>query len=162
MFKKITLAAALSIASVGALAADEPKWYAGVDVVRADFKDSEKQDLRGGLFVGYRINDTWAVEGQVARLGKFADSSTVDQYAISGVASVPLGGSRFKAFGRLGLGHMEVKGGAANIASRDNKIAGVYGLGLSYDFTPTISGRAEIQKANVDTTRVSTGVAFRF
>jgi len=38
----------------------------------------------------------------------------------------------------------------------------VYGVGLSYAFTPAISGRLEVQKPHSDITKIAAGVAYNF
>ena len=38
----------------------------------------------------------------------------------------------------------------------------LYGVGLNYNFTPTISGRAEVQKPSSDSTNYGVGIVFKF
>ncbi|MES2351190.1 MAG: outer membrane beta-barrel protein [Pseudomonadota bacterium] len=168
MFKKITLAAALSVPAVGACAADEPKWYAGFDLGATDVKHYPGPDASVGLFLGYQLNDFVSIEGNIRRLGDFNTGmnnyhTKVDQFGMSAVFSKPLGSSKFKVFGRLGANYVNIdtKSNRMN-PHREKKLAGLYGFGLSYDITPTVSARVEVQKPYQRATNLSAALAFKF
>jgi len=166
MFKKIAIVATLSVLAGSAFAADEPKWYAGADVGTTKWDQHGAHENGVGAFLGYRINDTFALEGSARRLGEFASganfSETVDQLSISGLASVPMGNG-FKAFGRLGVNNMRISTESTGYPDgHRSKLFALYGAGVSYDFTPTVTGRVEVQKPSSNTTSISTGVAFKF
>jgi opacity protein-like surface antigen len=167
MFKKITIAATLSMLACSAFAADEPKWYGGADVGVGKLRYHSDGGTSVGAFLGYRISDTFAVEAGARRLGDFDAGSEyttkVDQYSISGLASVPLG-TGLKLYGRLGINHVNfnTQYGGGGSPRKSHDLGALYGAGLSYDFTPTVSGRIEVQKPTSDTTSISSGVSFKF
>jgi OOP family OmpA-OmpF porin len=46
--------------------------------------------------------------------------------------------------------------------AKDNTTKALYGVGLSYAFTPAVSARVEVQRPSSDSTNVSAGVSFQF
>ncbi|QNA89150.1 outer membrane beta-barrel protein [Massilia sp. Dwa41.01b] len=181
MFKKIAVAAALVIASSSALAQQSPEWYVGADVGSTKIDGADRETGLGGFF-GYKINKNFAVEAGYHRLAKAdvayydpefdADvraSAKFDQIDFSVIGTLPLS-EGFNLYGRLGYNRLEIKStatatigsetGSARESQHENKV--LYGLGLSYDFAPNVTGRLEVQKPHSDITKIAVGVALGF
>lgn len=173
MFKKIAAAAALLIASSAAFAAQPNTFYAGADVGKTKVDDFSKRDTSVGAFVGYNFHQNFAVEGGYRRLadydigvltgttGIIDGSVKVDQAHLSLIGSLPVGES-FSVYGRLGINHLEGKVRAAGFKDSDSSTKALYGVGVSYAFSPAVSARLEVQKPASDATNLSAGVAFQF
>lgn len=183
MFKQIAVAAALVIASSSALAqqAATPQYYVGADVGSTKVEDSDRETGLGGFF-GYKINQNFAVEAGYHRLAKadfayydyeydadITSKATFDQIDLSVIGTLPLSNG-FNLYGRLGYNRLEIKATAtasangvsasAKESEHENKF--LYGVGLSYDFTPAVAGRIEVQKPEKDITRIAVGVVLGF
>jgi OmpA-OmpF porin, OOP family len=163
MFKKIAIAASLAILSSAAMAADAPHFYAGGDVGSTKLEGADRETSFGG-FVGYQFNQNFALEGGIRRLADVdigAGNVKANQYSISGVGTVPLSNG-FNVFGRLGYNRLNIKasGPGGSLSEDEDEI--LYGAGVGYKFSETVSGRLEVQKPESDVTNVSVGVAFRF
>jgi OmpA-OmpF porin, OOP family len=163
MFKKIAIAATLAILSSAAMAADRPHVYAGGDIgsTKIEGLDSETSY---GAFVGYKFNQNFAVEGAIRSLVD-ADINGADvsatQYAVSALGIIPVGNG-FEVFGRLGLNNVDSKVRHPLYREDNSETKVLYGAGVGYKFSETISGRLEVQKPHSDITNVSAGIAFRF
>lgn len=108
-------------------------------------------------FGGYRITDAFAVEGAQTKFGartsacggdsRAGDSScSGSAWSLSGVGTLPFQ-SGLSLYGRLGLNYRQ-KGSQEEAAARRNmddpgNIGKVYGVGLSYGLTKSITLRAE-------------------
>lgn len=167
MFKKIALAATIAILSTGAFAADG-QIYAGADIGSTKIDGVHDRENGYGVFVGYAITPTIAVEAGFRRLADYDlsynnvnGSLTMDQISLSGVATLPLS-NNFSVFGRLGYSQLKAKGSYGNLSNSATDNGAVYGVGLGYAFSPTVSARAELQKPSSDATSFNIGVAFKF
>lgn len=163
MFKKIAIAASLAILSSAAMAADQPYFYAGGDLGSTKLEGADRETSFGG-FAGYQFNQNFALEAGIRRLGE-ADFSGVNvkanQYSLSGVGTIPLSNG-FSVFGRLGYNRVNLKASGFGMSDSDHDDEVLYGAGVGYKFSDTITGRLEVQKPHSDITNVSVGVAFRF
>ena len=106
---------------------------------------------------GYRITDAFAVEGAQTKFGANTSACGGDSLAgdsscpssawsVSGVGTLPFQ-SGLSLYGRLGLNYRQ-KGSQEDAASRRNlddpgNMGRVYGIGLSYGLTKSITLRAE-------------------
>lgn len=181
MFKQFTIAVALVVATSSAFAQESTRFYAGADVGSIKGDDADRETGYGG-FVGYRFHENFAVEAGYHRLVKVRESyhdaeygynvsgkGKTDQADLSLVGTVPLG-SGFSVYGRLGVNRLTLKADISiteagiteseSFSESETKL--LYGAGLAYAFTPTISGRVEVQKPVSDLTRIAAGVAFSF
>jgi len=114
-------------------------------------------------FGGYRVTDAFAIEGAQTSFGPSASACGGDSFAaegsrscygaawsLSGVATMPFR-SGLSLYGRLGL-HYRQKGGfqeeAGNHRYSDEPggIGKVYGIGLSYGLTKSITVHAESER----------------
>ncbi len=158
MFKKIAVAATLAILSSAAFAADA-QMYAGADVGRTKIDGFSDRETSYGAFLGYQFNPNVGIEAGYRRLADFTVSNTnvtLDQVALSVVGTMPLS-SGFSVFGRLGYNHITATGNSTAATS-----GGLYGIGMGYDFTPTVTARLEVQKPSSDSSNFSAGVSFKF
>lgn len=173
MFKKIAAASALLIASSAAFAAQPNTFYAGADVGKTKVDDVSKRDTSVGGFVGYNFHQNFAVEAGYRRLADYdiyvgspstafmEGSAKVDQAHLSLVGSLPVA-QNLSLYGRLGVNRLEAKVSSAGFSAKDSTTKALYGVGLSYAFTPAVSARLEVQKPASDATNLSAGVAFQF
>ena len=167
MFKKIAVAAALAVVASSSFAAGNPSFYVGGDVGSTKLDGLSDRQNSYGAYVGYEFVPNFAVEVGARRLADFdvRVSTTnvgvkVDQTAISLIGALPLG-SGFNVFGRLGYNKLSATA-SANYTATDSTSGALYGVGVGYSFTPTVSARAEIQKPSSDSSNFSVGVSFKF
>lgn len=160
----------------------------GAGFTTTGFREHER-DLGFKVFAGYSFNRYLALEGGYFNLGKFdfhADTrpaGTLDGRlkaqgaSLDGVLSLPFT-EKFSAFGRLGVNYASVKdsfdgtGAVAVAHPRQSKDRANYkfGGGLQYDFTPSVSMRAELERYRIsdpvgtkgDLDLASLGVLVRF
>jgi opacity protein-like surface antigen len=160
MLKKIAFAAALAIVASSSFAQVRPSFYAGADVGSTKFDGmSDRQSSFGG-FVGYQLNQSFAVEAGYRRLADF-DSVTVDQTHASVIGILPLQ-SNFNIYGRLGYNHLDTKASAPFSGTIGSTSSVLYGVGVGYNFTPNISARLEAQKPTSDTSNVGASLSLKF
>ncbi|SFD24991.1 outer membrane beta-barrel protein [Massilia yuzhufengensis] len=167
MFKKIAAVTTLILASSAAVAAQPGTVYAGADVGKTKI-DGFNRDTSVGAFVGYNFHQNFAIEAGYRRLadyefrmgGSSVDVSA-DQLALSVIGSMPVGES-FSVYGRLGANRLEAKSRFMGASIKDSTTKALYGVGVSYAFTPAVSARLEVQKPSSDSTNLSAGVAFQF
>ena len=161
MIKKIVIAATLAILGTSAMAANgAPQIYVGGDIGSTKHKDIDDRKTSSGAFAGYNFNQTFALEAGYRVLADF-DEAKFTQASLSMIATAPIS-PRFNVYGRLGYNRLEAKETVLSINEIDHESSVLYGAGLTYDFTPTISGRVEVQKPHSDLTNVSAGIAFKF
>jgi OOP family OmpA-OmpF porin len=158
MIKKIAIAASLAVLASSAFAAPgTPGVYAGVDVGSSKVSGIDDRETSAGAFVGYNFNQNFALEAGYRRLFD-ADEYSVDQAALSVIGTIPLNNG-FSVYGRLGYNRLNLE---VQDEGKAHESKALYGFGVGYAFTPTISGRVEVQKPHSDVTNVSAGVAFQF
>lgn len=149
----------------------------------------DDRDTGYKVFGGYQFNKNFAVEGGYFDLGKFNFAATtvpagtltgnfrVRGLNLDAVGILPIT-AQFSAFGRVGVQYAKTRDsfagtGAvvvanANRSERDTNYK--YGLGMQYDFTPSLGMRVEAEryrindavqgKDNIDL--VSVGLVYRF
>jgi OOP family OmpA-OmpF porin len=163
MFKKIAVAAALVAASSAVFAAEPTPFYAGVDVSSTKVSGFDDEGGFGG-FVGYKINQSVAVEAGYHRLVDTdidGADATLDQMDISLIGSVPLTDG-FNMYGRIGYNRVEGELSSNGVKQKDHTNNALYGIGLGYAFSPVVSARLEVQKPDSEITKLVAGVAFKF
>jgi OOP family OmpA-OmpF porin len=164
MFKKIAAAAALAFAATSAFAAAPTAFYGGLDVgsTKIDGLDDNKASVGG--FLGYGFTQNFAVELGYRQLGKWdvmGADLTAKQAHLSLVGSWPLS-PQLDVYGRLGYNQLRAEASYGNYTYGEDTSTGLYGIGLNYNFTPTVSGRIEAQKPSSDSTNINVGVVFKF
>ena len=157
MLKKIAAAAALAIVASTAVAAEAPAFYIGADVGSTKLDGFDDRETGYGVFAGYQINQTYAIEANYRMLAD-VDGAEADQFGLSAIATLPLS-SGFNVYGRLGYNRAELTG-AGSFSRKESGV--LYGVGLGYEFSPTVAARLEVQKPTSDVTNVSAGVSFSF
>lgn len=164
MFKKIFAAAALATLASSAFAAMPNSYYAGVDGGSSKVDGFGDREGSYGAFIGYNFHENFAAEISARRLGEwdqFGANLKANQYAASIIGTLPLQ-NNFNVFGRLGYNQVEAKASYLGSSAKDHDNGVLYGVGVGYSFTPTISGRIEFQKPTSDSQNLSAGVAFAF
>lgn len=159
MMKKIVAAAALSLLASAAFAGPTA-YYAGVDVNSTKIDGLNDNETGFGAFVGYGFNQNVAVELGYRKLGTWTVYGTdvdLKQTHFSVVGSYPLA-PQFDIYGRLG--YSNIRGESRyNSASGSN---GLYGIGVSYSFTPNVAARLEVQRPSSDATVSGISAVFKF
>ena len=138
-------------------------WYIGGHVGQADWDRANDEDTSIRLLGGYQFNKSVAAEFGYTDLGSVAGGSAKGKaFDLVGVGTIPLG-NRFGVYGKLGFAWSEIKGFGQN----ESGLELTYGFGGSFDFSPTVSFRAEWQKypdagdGLTDIDVMSLGVIFR-
>lgn len=164
MFKKLAAAAALALVASSTFAAAPTAFYGGLDVGSTDIDNLDGNKTSVGAFVGYGFNQFFAVELGYRQLGKW-DFGPVDlkakQTHLSLVGSYPLN-AQFDVYGRIGYNNLRGEASYGGYKYGDDTDGGLYGVGLNYNFTPTLSGRIEAQKPSSDSTNYSVGLVWQF
>jgi len=149
MIKKFTVAALLAAASFAACAA-QGNFYVGGDIGSTKFKHYSS-DTSVGVFGGYNFNQNVAAELGYRDLGDFGGS--IKQTSISVLGSMPVA-NRVAIYGRLGFNTLSGNG--------DDVTRGLFGAGVSYEFTKQVTGRVELQRPYNNAHNLSVGVAYNF
>lgn len=159
MMKKIVAAAALSLLASTAFAGPTA-FYAGVDVNSTKIDGLDDSKTGAGGFVGYGFTPNVAVELGYRKIGTWTVYGTdvdLKQSHVSVVGSYPVT-PQFDIYGRLG--YSNIRGESRyNSASGSN---GLYGIGVSYSFTPNFATRLEVQRPSSDATMYGVNVVFKF
>ena len=174
---KTMVLAALIAASGPVFAGKEDNWYGGY---RSGFWGlNDSVGFRGSLpgvfglpgsspeglsassyFSGYRMSDSFAIEGAQSSFGLGGsacggDPLTGDSYrscygsawSVSGLATLPFQSTGLALYGRMGM-HYWQNGSQDEGASRRtlDDLGTVYGIGLSYEFSKAVTFRAESER----------------
>jgi opacity protein-like surface antigen len=164
MIKKFIAAAALATLASSAFAAQPNTFYAGVDGGSTKIDDFGDDKGSYGAFLGYNFHENFAAEIGARRLGKwdyFGADVHANQYSASIIGTLPLQ-NNFNVFGRLGYNKVTAKAEYQGYTADADDKGVLYGVGVGYQFTPTIAGRVEFQKPSSDSRNISAGVAFAF
>jgi OOP family OmpA-OmpF porin len=160
MFKKLVIASALALAASASFAQTAPGVYAGVDIGSVDIDGLDDKDTAAGVFAGYNFNETFSVEAGY-RQAKF-DGFKLQQLSLSAIGTIPMG-NNFSLYGRLGYNDIDSKVRAnGGTFTGDIDSGALYGVGLGYAFTPTVTGRVEYQRPTSDASIITAGVSFKF
>ena len=167
---------ALIAAGGSVFAQKEDTWYAGYSSGFWGLGDSV--GVRGSLpgvfglpgvspeglsisrnFSGYRVSDSFAIEGAQTSFGVsgsscWGDPLTGDLYrscygsawSVSGVATIPFHSIGLALFGRMGMHYWQNGSQDEGASHRSNDLGAVYGLGLSYEFSKSMTFRAESER----------------
>ena len=169
MLKKFAVAAALAAMASSAFAAGPTGFYGGVDAGSTKVDNIDAHGTSFGALMGYGVNPNVAFEFGYRRLGNwdirdpfYSGTVKIDQVQLTVVGSYPLT-PQLDIFGRGGFNDLSAKVSAGGQTYQPDSEGGtVYGVGLAYHFTPTVSGRVEFQKPSSDSSNVSLGVLFKF
>jgi OOP family OmpA-OmpF porin len=154
--KKMGLSIALGLASVGVFAAEEGGFYAGVDANRVRASDvclanvsCDRTSNGWGVFGGYNINSTFAVEGGYSDLGHFSTGPfdvDVDAWELAGLAKYPVWEGAWSLYARAGWAYSSVD---TNFASGDdNSNDYVYGVGAEIPLADKVDMRIDWREYN--------------
>jgi OmpA-OmpF porin, OOP family len=163
VFKKLALAATIALIANTAVAAGPSRLYAGADVGRTKVDGSSTNYTSFGAFAGYRLNDTFALEGGARRLGS-RGSLHVDQYALSIIATEYAVGefSNFGLFARLGYNNVKADGCDGIYCGVGSVNKGLVGLGLVHNTTERVMTRFEVQRPVSGALNLSANVLYSF
>lgn len=164
MIKKLISAAILATLASSAMAATPNTFYAGLDGGSTKIDGLGDRESSVGAFVGYNFHTFFAAELGVRRLGSWdviGTSLDINQYSASVIGTYPLQ-NNFNVFGRLGYNKIDGDVSYQGYTAEASDSGAVYGVGVGYAFTPTISGRIEFQKPASNASNISAGVVFAF
>tara|TARA_R110001583_G_scaffold22238_4_gene83592 strand:+ start:8459 stop:9475 length:1017 start_codon:yes stop_codon:yes gene_type:complete len=145
------------LASASSYATDEDTWYAGARLGAAHYSNFaaqsltvsglDKDDLAGGVFLGYNISDWFALETGYTYLGKteFNITGELEQQAVDVVGKFTKGLTEsFDLFAKVGTSYY-----MTDLQSNsDNNLILTAGVGAEYFFTKSVSARLEYQYYN--------------
>jgi OOP family OmpA-OmpF porin len=164
MLKKIIAVAVLALSASSTFAADKPSFYAGFDAGSTKVDDLSGRKTSFGGFAGYQFTNGLAVEGAYRKLASYS-AFVVDvdlmQSSVSLVATSGIGNG-FDVLGRIGYNKISASASYNGFNGKASDSGVLYGLGVAYNFSPSLSTRLEIQLPSKDSTNVSVGVAFKF
>jgi len=164
MLKKIIASAALAILTCSASAAVPNTAYAGVDGGGTKINGLGDNEGSYGAFIGYSFQENFAVEIGARRLGSWVYRGAdvdINQYAASVIGTLPLQ-NQFSLFARLGYNKVKADLSLQGVSTDATDSGLLYGVGVGYNFTPTIAVRIEFQKPSSDSHNLSVGLAFQF
>jgi opacity protein-like surface antigen len=164
MLKKIIAVAALALSVSSAFAADKPTFYAGVDAGSTKVDDLSGRKSSFGGFAGYQFTNGLAIEGGYRKLASFSVFVTdVDlmQSSVSLVGTSDIGNG-FDVLARIGYNKLTASASYNGFSGKASDSGVLFGLGVAYNFTPSLSTRLEFQRPSKDSTNVSVGVALKF
>jgi OOP family OmpA-OmpF porin len=135
MYKKTIAAVAVVVASgvAHAQGADQPGWYAGLDVGQSrshiDSVNGDDSSTTYGVNGGYRLSRNFAVEGALSRLGSF-DQYEANAVSVAGVGILPLW-KALSLYGKAGLALTDAK---LDPSASHTGTGILVGAGVTYDF----------------------------
>jgi OmpA-OmpF porin, OOP family len=164
----IALLGALAMLTVPAAAmaqkgrAGGSPWYAGFHFGSADIDVANDSDTSWRILGGYQIDRTFAAELAYTSFGEVqgVKGSAIE---LVGVGAWPIA-DRFSVYGKLGFARGEFKAGGQS----EDSIELTYGIGVRYDFAPTMGARLEWQSypdvgdGGSDVSVISVGLVFKF
>lgn len=114
-----------------------------------------------GGYVGYKINENFAVEAGAQSLGKFSVAGTdvkASAYNVSVLAGVPID-PKISVYGRLGYGSLTA---TANGNSSADTNSALYGAGARYHLNQNLAIRGEYTRLASDTGTFAVGLQYSF
>ncbi len=114
-----------------------------------------------GGYVGYKINENFAVEASALSLGKFSVAGTdvkASAYNVSVLAGVPID-PKISVYGRLGYGSLTA---TANGNSSADTNSALYGAGARYHLNQNLAIRGEYTRLASDTGTFAVGLQYSF
>lgn len=168
MLKKIAAAAALAFVASSAIAAAPVAFYGGVDLgvtnVDDDYGVFDDNKASVGAFIGYGINQNFAIEAGYRQLGKW-DYRGADikakQTHVSVLGFLPLN-PQTDVYARLGYNKVKAELSYQGYHYGEDADRALVGLGVNYSFSNQLSGRIEVQKPASDFTNVHAALVWKF
>lgn len=182
-------------ASTMAMAQTDGRMYAGVgfgqasvdgfcDVVRDEFAvfggtvaSCDEKDTAFKVFLGYRVNPNFAIEGSYFSYGEASAAGTLvgvpvratgdaTAFGVAALGILPLG-NRFSLFGKVGILMTDFKftvaGGGFSTSASEDETGLHYGFGAMFDITPNFGIRAEWERNDeLEADMMSLGLQVRF
>ncbi len=164
MLKKIIAVAALALSTSSTFAADKPSFYAGLDVGSTKVDDLSGRESSFGGFAGYQFTNGLAIEGGYRRLASipvYVTNVDLTQSSVSLVGTSDIGNG-FELLGRLGYNRLSASASYNGRKATSSESGVLFGLGVAYNFSQSLSTRLEIQRPSKDATNVSVGMVFKF
>lgn len=161
MNKQIAFLSVLLVAGNAVASNHDNPWYVGGRIGATHYSDFEQSqsgrenkdndDIGGGLFLGFNINDWFAIETGYTYLGEFeiGDNASVINHAGEVVGKFTWEATEdFDVFAKAGIYGYQAKGNDDISELRKKGLDGTLGLGAEYHFTEDFSARLEYQFYN--------------
>lgn len=174
-FAKIALAAAVSIAAMGANAAvnygagvGQP--YIGAKVGQFKVDGAEKDPMAYGVYGGYEFGNGFGAELEYVGSDKEKLAGAIDYkvktYGAYGTYKYNFANTPFYAKGKLGVAKVEVEASANTVAGsvsgKADDTGFAYGLGVGYSPAKNFAIEAEFAKPTSDDDLLTIGAALKF
>lgn len=170
---KTILASAITLSAVTATTpvfADNG-FYTGIGVTQAfvDERGLDEDDTGGKIYGGYKFNDYFSIEGSYYDFGNIEDAGRqleADGVSLAIIGSLPLT-QYVSIFAKAGTHDWdaEARGVFPGQSLRDSDTDAFYGAGVQYNFTDSITVRAEVERYEVeelDFDAATIGIQFNF
>lgn len=158
MNKKIIFISTLLFVGNSVASAQDTPWYAGARIGATHYSNFDntqssgnlKGDVNfsGGLFLGYNINDWFALETGYTHLGKIevTNDTEIKNQAFDLVGKFTWQATKsLDLFAKAGVALYQTEGKHALSGFEDNGLNATAGLGLEHHFTDNLSARLEYQ-----------------
>jgi len=145
-------------------------WYIGGNLGQSDVDELGEKDTAFKILGGYQINKNFGAELGYTDFGKVTSGGVTFKgtaWELVGVGTLPIN-DKFAVFGKLGFAMGEYDASSALGSASDDSVEVTYGIGVKYNFTPTLAVTAEYQaypdfgNGASDVSVMSIGVLFRF
>ncbi|MGB9149376.1 MAG: outer membrane beta-barrel protein [Burkholderiales bacterium] len=170
----MTLLIGVGLMSSPAMAAGP--WYGGANIGQSTFKNlcsgvsgtCDETDTSVKIFAGYRFTPNVSGELGYLDIGKGKVNLNNTDLDVSGnavyldaVGNYPLT-NNFSLLGRIGVANAKAKASASFGSATDSETKLHVGLGVSYDFSPTMSVRGEWEQVSDFADSISVGLVIKF
>ena len=160
--------------------AAEPGFYVGGKVGAASYDDEflDEDDTSFGLYLGWRFNEWFAIEGDYTSFGDIEGSLTPPELGRGSVEPESLGvaavgyipfSEQFSAFGKAGFHSWDLNPefgeDVEDVIGEDDSTDPYYGLGVQFDFQNNLALRAQYTRfefGDGDSDEVSVGLQYTF
>ncbi len=146
-------------------------WYVGGHIGQSDIDEIGEKDTAFRILGGYQINKNFGAELGYTDFGKSESGGITfkgNAIELTAVGTLPIN-NQFSVYGKLGFAMTEGEASALGVSRSEDSVTPTYGVGVQYNFSPTLGLRGEWQRYDVgddpiqsDVDVLSIGVIFRF
>jgi OOP family OmpA-OmpF porin len=175
---KTTFVAAALIAMSSAALAGAEGGYVGGDLGTTSFSGGTGNKMSYGIFGGYRLNDTFAIEAGYRILGSEEETIVSGPYKavaktdlsslhLSATAAYPVT-KELNLYGRLGYSFNKASAKVTsnipgyNFSGSESENNVLFGVGASYSLSDNLAVRTEWNRHHENFSNLSLGLAYKF